>query len=124
MSDGRTAPAVVAPPPSRSAGGRMRRLWHDRHPAVRVALIVAVAAVLLVALTWSRCGVRGCPDVRRLASYRPGGAPVLLDREGRPFGDLAPVEGELVTLRSLPKHVPQAFLAIEDRRFYEHGAVD
>ena len=124
MSDGRTAPAVVAPPPIRSAGGRMRRLWHDRHPAVRVALIVAVAAVLLVALTWSRCGVRGCPDVRRLASYRPGGAPVLLDREGRPFGDLAPVEGELVTLRSLPKHVPQAFLAIEDRRFYEHGAVD
>jgi penicillin-binding protein 1A len=124
MSDGRTAPAVVAPPPFRSAAERIRRFWHARPPAVRAALIAAVVAVLFGALTWSRCGVRGCPDVRRLASYRPGGAPVLLDREGRPFADLAPVEGELVTLRSLPRHVPQAFLAVEDRRFYEHGAVD
>ena len=87
--------------------------------------MVAVGTLLLILIVaWTRCGIRGCPDVRRLASYRPGGAPVLLDREGRPFGDLAPVEGELVTLRSLPKHVPQAFLAVEDRRFYEHGAVD
>jgi penicillin-binding protein 1A len=124
MSDGRTAPAVVAPPPSRSASGRIRGFWHARPPAVRAAIIAVAVAVLVAALAWSRCGVRGCPDVRRLASYRPGGAPVLLDRSGRPFGDLAPVEGELVTLRSLPKHVPQAFLAIEDRRFYEHGAVD
>ena len=86
--------------------------------------MVAGALLLILIVAWTRCGIMGCPDVRRLASYRPGGAPVLLDREGRPFGDLAPVEGELVTLRSLPKHVPQAFLAVEDRRFYEHGAVD
>jgi len=89
-----------------------------------VALAVAVVILLVLGVGWTRCGIRGCPDVRRLASYRPGGAPVLLDREGRPFGDLAPVEGELVTLKSLPKYVAEAFLAVEDRRFYEHGAVD
>jgi penicillin-binding protein 1A len=104
--------------------GRFRRFWRARHPFTRAAVVAAVVAVVLLGVTWTRCGVRGCPDVRRLASYRPGGAPVLLDRQGRPFGDLAPVEGELVTLRSLPKHVPAAFVAVEDRRFYEHGAVD
>jgi penicillin-binding protein 1A len=120
MSDGRLAPAAVAPPP---LPGRRRLRWP---PSARGrTALAAVAAVLLVFVVgWTRCGVRGCPDVRRLASYRPGGAPVLLDREGRKFGDLAPVEGELVTLKSLPKHVPAAFLAVEDRRFYEHGAVD
>ena len=127
MNERRTAPALAAPPPAPTPApqeGRLGRFWHDRPPALRAALAVAGVAFVLLAVMWTRCGIRGCPDVRRLASYRPGGAPVLLDREGRPFGDLAPVEGELVTLKSLPKHVPQAFLAVEDRRFYEHGAVD
>jgi penicillin-binding protein 1A len=120
VTDGRPA----APPPPTPTPPRTHVFWRHRHPAGRAALVVAGALLLVLIVAWTRCGIRGCPDVRRLASYRPGGAPVLLDREGRPFGDLAPVEGELVTLRSLPKHVPQAFLAVEDRRFYEHGAVD
>jgi penicillin-binding protein 1A len=32
--------------------------------------------------------------------------------------------GVAASLKELPKHVPQAFLAIEDRRFYEHHGVD
>jgi len=80
--------------------------------------------LVLLGVAWLRCGLLGCPDVRRLTSYQPGGAPVLLDRTGTPFADLAPVEGEVVPLKSLPRLVPQAFLAAEDRRFYEHGAVD
>jgi penicillin-binding protein 1A len=32
--------------------------------------------------------------------------------------------GVSVTLRELPAHVPQAFIAIEDRRFYSHRGVD
>jgi len=124
MSDGRTAPAAVAPTPGPVDEGRFRRFWRARHPLIRVAIPSAAVVLIVLVFGWTRCGVRGCPDVSRLASYRPGGAPVLLDRDGRPFGDLAPVEGELVTLRSLPKHVPAAFVAVEDRRFYDHGAVD
>jgi penicillin-binding protein 1A len=122
MSDGRTAPAATAPTPTPRE--RIRLFWRERPALVRAALVAVGAAFLFFVLIWARCGIRGCPDVRRLASYRPGGAPVLLDREGRPFGDLAPVEGELVTLGSLPRHVPEAFLAVEDQRFYDHGAVD
>ena len=32
--------------------------------------------------------------------------------------------GSAVPLKSLPKHVPQAFIAIEDRRFYSHYGID
>jgi penicillin-binding protein 1A len=86
--------------------------------------VSGVAGILILGVAWARCGLAGCPDVRRLTSYQPGGAPVLLDRDGKSFADLAPVEGEVVPLKSLPPHVPQAFIAAEDRRFYEHGAVD
>ena len=36
-------------------------------------------------------------------------------------GDLA---GEIITLKELPAYVPKAFVAIEDRRFYDHYGVD
>ncbi|HUF70986.1 MAG TPA: hypothetical protein VMM79_20215, partial [Longimicrobiales bacterium] len=60
---------------------RPRRSWRDRArgaghrmAALRRSKVAwAVAAVLLVLLiSWERCGVRGCPSVSRLASYLPG----------------------------------------------------
>jgi penicillin-binding protein 1A len=73
---------------------------------------------------WTRCGLSGCPDVARLRAYQPGKASRLLDRHGRPFGELRPVDGQTVPLVRIPRHVRDAFLAVEDQRFYEHGAVD
>jgi penicillin-binding protein 1A len=79
---------------------------------------------LLVGLSWKNCFFSTCPNVESLAVYQPGGAPVLLDRHGEVFADLAPTEREIVPLAALPSHVPQAFLAVEDQRFYEHAGVD
>jgi penicillin-binding protein 1A len=89
-----------------------------------VALIAAAAVTLLVGAAWTRCGWAGCPDVQALSAYQPGGAPVVLDREGRPAGELAPLEGQRVRLQELPPYVPKAFLAVEDRRFRRHRGVD
>ncbi|HUG40565.1 MAG TPA: PBP1A family penicillin-binding protein [Longimicrobiales bacterium] len=116
----------------------VQRGWRRVRPTVhRVAVAVGrhapsrrqtavVATVLLVVgwVLWERCGVAGCPDVERLTSYQPGGAPVLVDRTGEVFADLAPVEHQVVPLDSLPPHVAHAFIAVEDRRFYEHRGVD
>jgi penicillin-binding protein 1A len=90
----------------------------------RVVLVIGLFALVFSGVVWGRCGLRGCPNVDRLAAYQPGGAPVLLDRDGRPFADLAPVTADLVPLKSLPRHVVDAFLAVEDRRFYEHRGLD
>src|SRR5690606_28827772 len=59
-----------------------------------------------------------------LASYQPGNASVLLDRDGRPFADLSPARHRLVKLEDLPEHVPAAFIAVEDKRFYSHEGGD
>jgi 1A family penicillin-binding protein len=85
--------------------------------------------VLLIILTvgpllWITCGFQGCPDPADLGAYQPGGAPVLLDRHGEPFGDLHPLETRTIALDSLPTHIPAAFMAAEDRRFRSHRGVD
>ncbi len=89
------------------------------------ALIALLGAMLLVVcLGWRTCGFRGCPDVGRLVSYQPGGGSVLVDRSGILLAELDPTEHEKVALDDLPDHVAKAFIAVEDRRFYEHRGVD
>jgi penicillin-binding protein 1A len=108
----------------------LTRLWRPfagRGPlrlTLGVVLAVAFALALVGGAAWQTCGFKGCPDPARLAAYRPGGAPLLLDRQGQVIGTLSPDDLPEVRLRSLPAHVAAAFLAIEDRRFLEHGAVD
>lgn len=97
--------------------------------AVRRISPRAVLAALLVVVfcnwvLWRRCGISGCPNVDRLASYQPGGATILLDSEGEKFADLSPSHHAIVKLESLPEYVPAAFVAVEDRRFYRHHGVD
>lgn len=85
---------------------------------------IAVALAVLLFWLWANCGVGGCPDVRRLVAYQPGGATVLLDRNGEHITDLAPVRHEVVPLEDLPEHVADAFIAVEDQRFRDHSGVD
>ena len=49
------------------------------------------ALLLVFLLLWSRCGLRGCPDVDELRGYMPEEASVLLDREGEEVGKLMQV---------------------------------
>jgi penicillin-binding protein 1A len=106
----------------RALGDRWRDLSRPTAWAILLTLVVALFAVLL--FSWNRCFFSTCPDVGQLAAYQPGGAPVLLDRNGEVFADLTPVEHATVPLSTLPSLVPQAFLAVEDQRFHEHRGID
>ena len=112
--------------PSRRLGWRFdwRSVWESPLRLLAVVLSLLYAAVLFFGFSWSHCFFSTCPNVAKLAVFQPGGAPVLLDRNGEVFADLASAERKIVPLSSLPSLVPQAFLAVEDQRFYEHGGVD
>ncbi len=46
------------------------------------------------------------------------------DDAGKALARRGDQAGEIITLKELPPYVPKAFVAIEDRRFYEHYGVD
>jgi 1A family penicillin-binding protein len=54
----------------------------------------------------------------------PTQASVILARDGSFLGEVGKEARFSVPLRTLPKYVPQAFVAVEDQRFYEHDGVD
>ena len=45
-------------------------------------------------------------------------------RDGSLIGEIGRQWRTSVSIRSLPKFVPQAFVAVEDQRFYQHDGVD
>ncbi|SFL63997.1 transglycosylase domain-containing protein [Salibacterium qingdaonense] len=49
---------------------------------------------------------------------------VLYDEEGTKLAELHQEDRNVVQIESLPDHVKQAFVAIEDMRFYEHQGID
>ena len=48
----------------------------------------------------------------------------LLSEQGTPIARKGAIIDKPVVISALPKHVPEAFMAIEDRRFYSHWGVD
>ena len=48
----------------------------------------------------------------------------LLDKDGQVIGHRGPNVGEPLKLADMPPYVADAFLAIEDERFYEHAGID
>jgi penicillin-binding protein 1A len=88
--------------------------------------LVALLAVGLALFAWiwaAPCALGGCAPLDELAEYQAEGSE-LLDVNGEPFARLATVNRRIVSLDSLPAHVPQAFVAIEDQRFYRHRGLD
>ena len=77
----------------------------------------ALALIAVVAILW------GLPLEK---SLEPMTSPtlVLVSADGKAFARRGAYKDEPVDAAALPRHVPMAFVAIEDRRFFEHGALD
>lgn len=51
-------------------------------------------------------------------------ASLVLARDGSLIGEIGREIRTSVSIRTLPKYLPQAFVAVEDHRFYQHDGVD
>lgn len=89
--------------------------------AALVGLLAAGAGLLWL---WPRCSGTSCPDVNALREYTPPQATRVYDRTGQILTHLAPERRIVVPLERIPATVVGAFLAVEDRRFFQHDGVD
>src|SRR5919201_1929575 len=100
---------------------RRRRTLH----AIWIGALGAAACVLIaLALLWPRCQGGACPSVEALESYRAPQATEVLNRDGHLIARLAPEQRIVVPISAIPRRVSGAFLAVEDRRFYQHRGID
>jgi penicillin-binding protein 1A len=83
--------------------------------AIKIALVLLALIVVWLIVT--------APLSR---SLQPVGAPglTILSAEGEPIARRGAIIGQPVSVERLPPHVSQAFVAIEDSRFYSHIGID
>ncbi len=108
---------------------RLRGWWRDATLRRRVVIALLAAGafgVMAVVGLWTRAcaNERSCPSVAVLQGYDPAQASVVFAADGRRLFDFGAERRTLLPLEEMAPAVPAAFLAIEDRRFYQHHGVD
>jgi penicillin-binding protein 1A len=132
-----SAPEVRVASSERPSGGskppaRRKRKKPSRKRGPRRSLIGRVAYWSLVLGLWLVIGVIGVlawtgahmPPLQSLEIPKRPPSIQIVDLNGRLLTTRGDAGGTVLPLKDLPKYVPQAFVAIEDRRFYSHFGVD
>src|SRR4051812_4346468 len=87
-------------------------------------LAICILGVYFTDAWLGTCGFDGCPSPREIQTFQPDQGGRILDRYNRLMGRLEIVRRVNVPLKQVPEFVQQAFIATEDKRFYEHGGLD
>ncbi len=106
-------PADAPPPPRKPLFGKSRWWWVSR--ALAAFLLLLIVTIIWLAFT--------APLSKSLQPIAPPRI-TLLAWDGTPIARNGAVVDKPVKVKDLPPHVVQAFLSIEDRRFYSHWGVD
>jgi penicillin-binding protein 1A len=86
--------------------------------------LVSASWGTLVALVFLGWLAYDLPDVSRLNEIRKQPSVTLLAEDGEVIATYGDLYGATVQLKDLPRYLPQAVLATEDRRFYSHFGLD
>ena len=105
---------------------KRRRKSGGRSGPRRVLYWGAVVALWLViaAIGAGAWAIARLPPIQSLEIPKRPPTIQIVDRKQQPLATRGDFGGAAVSLKELPRYVPQAFVAIEDRRFYSHSGLD
>ena len=94
-----------------------RKLW------LRLSLIGISSIVIYGGWQWRKLE-QSLPEIADISSYSRDGTLTIKAADGKIIQQTGPATREKIKLEDIPTALVQAFIAIEDRRFYEHKGVD
>ena len=90
--------------------------------------LIGIAAVVLSGLAASAVSAQSAPAPTMPGEawqiVRPPQSSLVYARDGAFIGEIGKESRTNVSIRALPRYVGQAFIAVEDQRFYQHDGVD
>jgi penicillin-binding protein 1A len=99
-------------------------LWIRRHWPWLSLLVLSCAGVITFDAWLGTCGFYGCPSPAEIRAFQPSEGGDVYDRNERLIGHLENVRRVNVPINAVPSYVREAFVATEDRRFYQHNGLD
>ncbi|WP_312126715.1 penicillin-binding protein 1A [Brevundimonas sp.] len=89
-----------------------------------MALLAGVAAAGVLIAVYAAYVLYDLPDTSELADYRPATATRVYAGDGTLIGEFSDQRRIYVTYEQVPDQLIEAFLAAEDRSFFNHGGID
>src|SRR5438046_2562149 len=120
--------SIPAPPPVTLPGPIS--WWHKPKVRRRVIAVAVLAGVYVLGLSygaWTRvCAGEHCPSISRLVANPNHQVQTskVYAADGRLISELGAERRTVLPLTDIPLPVRQAFIATEDKRFYEHHGID
>jgi penicillin-binding protein 1A len=116
------------PDGSHASGSYFERLWTDLRHNLRerpgsTTLILAPAVLIFAFYVYVGTLVFLAPSVDELGQRQLASATVLYTADGQELSRLYEENRTAIPLDSMAATLPQALVAIEDQRFYQHGGV-
>ncbi len=107
----------------------LKRLWHDPLARRRAAVGATLACLYGAGLaygSWTRvCAGERCPSISRVVNPKgPLQTSKVFAADGRLISELGLERRTVLPLAEIPVHLRQAFIAVEDKRFYAHHGID
>lgn len=109
------------PPPPRPPRGKKNRSGWPWLLKWSCILLIWVSFFGVCFVLWYSYDL---PDITKLQQTTRRPSITVLAKDGTKLATYGDLHGQMVNIKKLPPHVIQAFLAIEDRRFYSHFGVD
>src|SRR6187431_1210843 len=88
----------------------------------RVAILLSIAVAAPLAAQTATTAPKSTGQVWQIVPQPQSS--LVYARDGSLIGEIGHESRTSVSIRTLPKYVPQAFVAVEDQRFYQHDGVD
>jgi penicillin-binding protein 1A len=107
--------------------GRVRT-WLGAHPRVVLGAVLTILGGISLAAglatgTWKAVCL-DCPSVAQIFVWEPKQSTKIFDRDAKLIAELFEERRTPIEISTLPPYVLQAFVAVEDRRFYQHHGID
>ncbi|HNZ56447.1 MAG TPA: transglycosylase domain-containing protein, partial [Methylophilaceae bacterium] len=98
----------------------LNKWWHYIFLAIfvsclSVAALIAIAAAIIYP---------SLPSLEALTDYHPKLPLQIFSEDGHLIGEFGEERRAYIKIENVPQTMKDAVLAIEDRRFYQHGGID
>ncbi len=100
----------------------IKKLWRPRLLLLTVFLLVGVGSGVAWGSWQNLCS--DCPSVAQIRTFEPEQTSKLYSHDGRLLAEIGIERRTPVSINALPDYVLDAFVAVEDKRFYDHHGVD
>ncbi len=97
--------------------------WFRKRPIPTAAGIIAII-VIIAGLAFFYKMTRGLPPIEALRDYQQSLITNIYSDNNKVLGQYYIERRRPVSLSRMPRHLKEAVIAVEDSRFYQHGALD